>query len=304
MLARSLQHNIAPFAAACLGIAIFSAMDAIMKGLAMTMGAYNAMLWRTLIGVLVSIPLFRARGGRWPSPPTLRLHLWRSLAAAISILFFFWGLARTPLAQGIALSFIGPLIAVGLAGLFLKERIGARSFGGSLVAFAGVLIILSGRAVQNAGPEALAGAIAILVAAVFYAVNLVIGRRQSLAAGPIEIAFFFNVIALACYATAAPWLARLPDPAHWPAIAAAALSSTISIMLLAWAYARAEAQRLVSVEYTGFIWAALFGWLIFGESLAFTTLSGAAMIVAGSLWAARGKIGGHALPITQVEPIL
>ena len=45
--------NAIPFAVACLGIALFSAMDAAMKGLAIALGAYSAMLWRLGIGGLM-----------------------------------------------------------------------------------------------------------------------------------------------------------------------------------------------------------------------------------------------------------
>ncbi len=301
MFARSLQHVLAPFAVACLGIAIFSCMDAIMKGLSIAIGPYNAMFWRTLAGLLLTFPLFRLVGhGRWPTRATLVLHIWRGVFAAVSVLLFFWGLVRTPMAQGIALSFIGPLAALGLASLFLKERIGGRVLGGSLIAFAGVLVILAARAGEDSGKDAMWGALAILLAAIFYAANLVIGRRQSLAAGPIEVAFFFNLVAAVLYGSASPWAAKLPDISHLPMILLSALSSTCSIMLLAWAYARAEAQYLVSVEYTGFIWAALLGWLVFHEPLSLATLLGAALIVAGCLWAARSVPGG-ATPMTGPE---
>ncbi|MBO9576442.1 MAG: DMT family transporter [Sphingobium sp.] len=287
MLARSLQHSLAPFAVACFAILIFSFMDTIMKSLSIAMGAYNAMLWRTIAGVLITGPLFLLTGGRAPERKVLWLHLWRGLAAATSVLLFFWGLVRTPLAQGIALSFIAPLIALGLASIFLKEKIGRGTIGGALIAFAGMLAILAGRAGQDNRHDAMAGAGAILVAAVLYAVNLVLSRRQSQAARPMEVTFAFNLVALALYGTAAPWLAEIPDGKHALAIMTAAFSSSVCIMLLAWAYARAEAQYLVSVEYTAFIWASLFGWLVFREPVLVSTLIGAALIVAGCFWAAR-----------------
>ena len=59
------------------------------------------------------------------------------------------------------------------------------------------------------------------------------------------------------------------------------------MLLLSWAYARAEASYLAATEYTAFLWAALFGWLIFDEPLSPFTLAGAAMIVAGCILAAR-----------------
>jgi S-adenosylmethionine uptake transporter len=294
--------NLAPFAVACLAIAIFSAMDAIMKGLSLALGAYNAMFWRTVAGIVLTLPLFLATLRRQPDRRTLQLHLWRGVSAAISVLLFFWGLMRTPLATGIAISFVSPLIALALAAIFLKERIGRHALAGSVVAFTGVMVVMVGRTDADNSADAMAGAIAILIAALFYSVSLVIARRQSQAAGPLEVAFFFNLVALGVYGTAAPWLAIVPAPGHLLAIVAAAISSSVSLMLLAWAYARAEAQILVTVEYTAFIWAALLGWLVFGETLSLPTLAGAAMIVAGCLWAVRTPAGSPALPLAEAEP--
>ena len=59
-------------------------------------------------------------------------------------------------------------------------------------------------------------------------------------------------------------------------------------MAIAWAYARAEAQALVPMEYTGFLWASLFGWAFFREAVTLPTLMGTALIVTGCWLAARG----------------
>ena len=91
-------------------------------------------------------------------------------------------------------------------------------------------------------------------------------RQQAQLAGPVEIAFFTALIMAACFA------ARRAVPRDAAAGRAAArhrrrrrCSPSARCMLLSWAYARAEAQRLAPVEYTGFIWAAIFGFLIFAE---------------------------------------
>ena len=65
-------------------------------------------------------------------------------------------------------------------------------------------------------------------------------------------------------------------------------------MAIAWAYARAEAQVLVPVEYTGFVWAALFGWLFFREAVTLPTIVGVVLIVIACWIAApRAKRGGN-----------
>ena len=65
-----------------------------------------------------------------------------------------------------------------------------------------------------------------------------------------------------------------------------------SLMLLSWAYARAPANYLSAVEYTAFIWASLFGYWLFGETLGVLTVVGAGLIVAGCLVVARRPAPG------------
>ncbi|RZL51297.1 MAG: DMT family transporter, partial [Variovorax sp.] len=87
----------------------------------------------------------------------------------------------------------------------------------------------------------------------------------------------------------------------WALLALAAVLQVISSLLLAWAYARAEAQVLAITEYSAFLWAALFGWLFYAEPLALVTIAGAALIVAGCLVAARR---GPTVPVPQTEAAL
>lgn len=294
----SAQRSIAiPFAVATLGIALFSGMDAVMKGLSLAIGVYNALLWRTMAGAVLGGALFVGRRMRWPAAPVLRLHLRRGLISSVMALLFFWGLARVPMAQAIALAFVAPLIALYLAALLLGERIQKTAVLASVLGFAGVVVILLGQAQAELGPDAFWGALAILASAVLYAYNIILMRQQAQVAGPVEVAFFMSLIMTSCFLLAAPWLAQLPAGAHWPAIGGAALLAFASLMLLSWAYARAEAQYLAPVEYTGFIWAALFGFLVFGEVVQPWTLLGAAMIVAACLVAARARP-----PVHVVDP--
>jgi S-adenosylmethionine uptake transporter len=133
------------------------------------------------------------------------------------------------------------------------------------------------------------GVAAIFASAVLYAYNLILQRRQAQIAKPVEIAFFQSMIAAATLALAAPWFAHVPAAEHIAPLSGSALLSIISLMLLSWAYARAEAQVLVAVEYTAFIWAAIFGWWFFAEAVTLPTLLGTALIVTGCIIAARHK---------------
>lgn len=283
-----------PFAVACLGLACFSAMDTVMKQLAIAIGSYNAMLWRTLLSLVVLVPVYLLRGGGWPERRVLALHAVRGSSLALSLVLFFWGLARVPMALGVALTFIAPLIALGLAAFFLKERIGRATALASLIAFLGVFVILWGQPTGAPGTGDWQAPAAILVAAFFYAVGTVMSRPLAQRASPLEMALFFNLVACGLCGLFAPWYAILPGGPQILPLIAAVIASNLSMMLLAWAYARAEAQQLLPVEYTAFVWAMIYGWLIFGETVTVATLGGAVLIVAACLWAARS--GAPAAP--------
>jgi S-adenosylmethionine uptake transporter len=270
------------------GIATFSAMDAVMKGLVLALGTYTTLFWRSLAGAAMAGTLF-ARNPRWPDKPTMRVHLARGILSSGMAYLFFWGLARVPIAQAIALAFIAPLIALYLAAAILKESVSPRIVGASLIAFAGVVIIIIGQAQADLGREALLGSISILASAVCYAINIILMRRQALIASPVEVGFFQSGIMAVVMVIALPFVGgvALPPAELIAFILLAAFLATTSLLLLTWAYARAQASYLATTEYTSFLWAALFGWMFFDESVSPFTVAGAAMIVGGCLLAAR-----------------
>lgn len=276
-----------PTLAAMLGLALFAVMDGFMKAASIAIGSYAAIFWRNLLGAGLMAPLWLWRRKRWPDRTALCLHALRGAVAAGMSVLFFYGLVRTPMAEAMALSFIAPLIALFLAAAHLGEKVSARAVAGSLLGLGGVAVIGLGKVgTGQHDPEAIKGLLAILASAVLYAWNLVLQRRQAQVAGPEEIAFFQAFTVFALLALAAPWFARWPDDESAVTLGAAALLAAASLMLLSWAYARAEAQVLVPLEYTAFIWAALTGWVAFGEPLTVTTLGGVALIVTGCIIAA------------------
>lgn len=277
------------FAVAALGILVFSGMDAVMKGLVLVLGVYTTMVWRTLAAVALSGVLYATLRNPWPSRVAMRLHVVRGIVSTVMALTFFWGLARVPMAQAIALAFVAPILSLLLAALILKERVARGSIVACAFAAAGVALILTGQARASLGPDALAGTIAVLASALCYAFNIILMRAQAQVAKPVEVAFWQSVVVGVCLLPAAPWFAHMPDAAHWPVIGGAAVLATLSLLLLGWAYQHAEASYLAPTEYTSFVWAAILGWLVFAETLSPWTLAGALGIVAGSVVAARSK---------------
>lgn len=277
-----------PFAAALAGVGFLSLMDAFMKEAALMIGAYTATVLRAFIGAGLVLPLWLGRGGRVPSRGVLKLHLERGVVSAFMALTFFYSLTVLPLAEAIALSFIAPLIALYLARVLLGETISRAAIGASLLGFAGTLVIVGGRIGSGAFDERAAlGVAALFVSALLYAYNFIVIRRQAQVAGPLEIATFHSGVGGLVLLTLAPLLWTPPaTEALAPLVIAGALTVCGSFAI-AWAYARAEANVLVPTEYSGFVWAALFGWLFFREPVTLPTLAGTFLIVTGCWLATR-----------------
>ena len=278
------------FFIATLGIMLFSAMDAVMKAQALALGAFNAMFWRMAMGALLVSVLYLPTRPQRVASSVLKLHFIRAALTAVMAYLFFFGLTRVPLAQAIGLSFVAPIVTLVLAVPMLGEHVGANAKLAAALGFGGVMTVVGGEVLASHQASDLLGMLSILLSAVLYGVNLILQRMQALIAKPLEIAFYQNWIVFLILLLVAPLLVVVPsEPAHWGGAALAALLAVTSLILVSHAYSQAEAQRLVSVEYTAFIWAAILGWWFFAEPVSARTLLGTGLIILGCLISARGQ---------------
>lgn len=284
------DHHLAPVLTTFAGVAMLSLMDAFMKEAALAAGAYSAAWFRAALAFALVAPFWLALGGRWPGREALRLHLMRGTVSAFMGLLFFYALTKLPIAETIAISFVAPLIALYLAAILLGEQVRREAIVAAVLGLAGTLVIIGGRfGREPMTQDAWLGLAAILFSAVLYAYNFILIRQQSQVAGPLEVATFHGGVSALVLGAGAPWLLRWPGGAALADLGVSAVLTIGGAMALAWAYARAEAQTLVPIEYSGFLWAALFGWWFFGEEVTATTLAGTALIVGGCLLAARRR---------------
>ncbi|MGB3795079.1 MAG: DMT family transporter [Alteraurantiacibacter sp.] len=289
------DHPLLPFLAAFAGVGFLALMDAQMKSASLATGVYTASLLRSLLAAAIIAPVWMVRKKGWPQGKVMRLHVERGVVSAFMALAFFFALTKLPLAEAIAISFIAPLVALYFAHLFLGEQIRRSAIGASLLGLAGTLVIVSARLGRaQVEEDALIGLASLMFSALLYAYNFVVIRKQSQVAGPVEVATFHSGVAGLVQLLAAPFLFVLPDAGTLQTIGWAAVLTVAGSMAVAWAYARAEAQVLVPVEYSGFLWAALFGWVFFREAVTLPTIIGVALIVIACWIAApRAKRGGN-----------
>lgn len=259
-----------------------------MKAAAIAAGAYTATLLRSLFGAAMIAPFYLARGWQMPSREAMKLHLERGTISAFMALSWFYALTKLPLAEAIAISFVAPLIALYFARILLGEEIQQKAIIASILGFIGTLVIVGGQfGREEPSRDLLLGLSSLFFSAVLYAYNFVVIRRQSQVAGPVEIATFHSGVGGLIMLLFAPFLWSTPGMESLGVIAAASALTVTGAIVIAWAYARAEAQTLVPAEYSGFLWASILGWFFFQEEVTLPTVAGTILIVIGCWIAAR-----------------
>jgi drug/metabolite transporter (DMT)-like permease len=224
-----------------------------------------------------------------------------SLALVGNIAPFFaisWGQQHVSSAlAGILIGFT-PIVTLAIAHFFLKEeRITPRRALGFLIGFAGLLIVLGPAALKDlsVGGERLLGQLAILGGACFFAANNVIARCAPEMPLLVKSSGVMLAGALAGFAAASV----LTPPASIVDASTASLLGLAGLGIFSTGLAAIVFFRLIDMTGATFVsltnylvpvFAALAGYLIFGEELKFRVLGGLALILAG-IAASEGWLG-------------
>ena len=209
----------------------------------------------------------------------LRRHLWRGGLAAVSWWCYFMSFKTLSLPLATTLTFSSQLFVLLLVWPMLRERVTRAQMVATLVGFIGVLIAARLFTPQSLDWHVMYG----LASAIIGAVMLLMTRSLSFTDHTETIMFY---MALVVFLSAIPqclfdWPAL--DARLWLLLWLMGLTGTLGAWLMVEAYRRSEASALAPFTYARLLFAALLGYLLFGEQVAATTLIGATLIAGSSL---------------------
>ena len=286
----------------CAGVFVFSLQDAVVKQVSGDYPLTEVVVIRSLVALPILLVLVQLEAG-WRA---IFSPQFRSLAARAGVMFvsytaYYMAFPAMNLAYAVALYFTVPLFVTALAGPVLGERIGLIAWAALAVGFAGVLVILQ----PGTGLFQWAALLSLL-AALMYATSMLMARRIGTAQPASVMAFYQNGVFLAGAAVIAvgthwlgivdaghPSVSFLVRPWVWPSvpdgllIASCGVIASAGMVLLTNAYRISPANRVTPFEYTGIVWAPLWGFLFFGEVPRWTTVAGALLIAAAGMVALR-----------------
>lgn len=233
---------------------------------------------RYMVAGLIVVPLAASRHG-WAILPTSRrgAHLLRTLFLVGSMTLYFLAIARIPLATAISAFFVGPIVAVVLSVLVLKERLTIWKLLSLALGFGGALVIL------RPGGEIEAGLLMAFGSGLCFAFYMIATRQASQGSGPLQTLAFQCVIGALLLTPQAIWAWSLPAADDLLFFAALGAFSAFSHVLSIGAFRLADASTLAPLVYLELIGSATIGFVAFGEVPGWSTLLGAALIVAGGL---------------------
>ena len=203
----------------------------------------------------------------------------RAVFLVVSTGLFYLAIHILPLTDASAILYLAPLLITALSMPLLGERVGVWQWVAVAVGFAGALIVI------RPGTDLLQPTLVIPFAAALVFAFVQISSRSLGRTDPPMTTFVYTTIVAALLASAAvPFFWITPTVEGWVTMAAIGLLSGGGQFAMIKAFAWAPAAVVAPFNYTGLVWAALFGFLVFSEVPDVWTVLGAALIIASGLY--------------------
>ncbi len=207
------------------------------------------------------------------------------VASSINVLhmfFYFVAYSFTSVSNAIILLYTWPVFATILGLMFLKEKVSVRKFLLLGFAFAGVILVFSGKSLSISSADFI-GMGAMLISASLYSVALIIFKRESPRYSNMETIFYQNVIGAFAFA---PFLFFNPLPSlvqSLTAIAYALLIGVAGFGLFFAALKRINVSAASGISYFEIVSAMLLAAVILGETITLKMAAGGLMIAVSTL---------------------
>lgn len=236
-------------------------MLSIIKQLAVDLHPFEIAFFRSLVGLLVLLPLvWRSGGASVLRTSQTGLHILRGALNAGGMLLYFWAISLASLATVSAIGFASPLFAALLAIIFLGEKVGLRRWAGLIIGFLGTIAILKpGTGIVETG------ALLALMSSLLWAGAMITIKHLTDTESPLSITTWgsFSVGIFCLVPAIFVWQWPTLEQLFWLAVVGT-LGSVIQFSL-AKAFSLADTTVVLPFDFLKLVWASLFGFFLFSE---------------------------------------
>ncbi len=209
---------------------------------------------------------------------TWRWHILRSISGWLGVTCMFAAVARMPVAEATAISFLSPLVAMALSVVMLGERIGPRKAIAAALAVAGAALIMrpGSEAFQVAGLLALA-------AAVFMGLETIFIKRLSDTEPALRVLLINNAIGASISVIVATLVWAWPTPFQWALLIGLGVVMVSGQAFFIQAMKRGQASFVIPAFYAVLVFVAVYDFILFDILPSGWAVLGAALILSGAL---------------------
>lgn len=276
-------------------MAMLAGIAAIVRKLALSgLDSQVAFFWRNVFCVVWLLPLLYVRGRSLMTTTQPRLYVLRVALSFVSMSAFFYALAKIPIGEATAISFLSPLFGTLFAILLLGEVVGVRRWLALIVGFAGAMIMLqpwAGIAAPSSSASSSAGIgvgqAAALLSALCVGLIGPLVKQLTGADDADRIVFITSALMTPVSLVPALFAWSWPTTAQWPLLVLLGLLAVLGHMTLVRGYVAADASLVMTFKFSRLPFAVALGYLLFAESIATLTWIGALVIFAAGLYIAR-----------------
>jgi drug/metabolite transporter (DMT)-like permease len=261
-----------------LAMLAFSFADAAGKTVVATYSVGQLLVLRALAGLLVLSPLIWRQRKAFVRLERPGLQLARTLIAACEVAVFYLATAYLPLADVITFYLASSLFVSVGAAVFLGETIDRARAIAIVIGFVGVLVALQ-PSPQSVSWPAL---IAILASVLFAGLLLLTRFLRNTPDMVLASQQFAGTLLLGAALAPPSWITPAPADLIWFAVSGAV--SAVGLLCVNRSLRLAPASVVVPYQYTMIVFAAGFGWLMFGDVPSSATLIGGVIIVGAGLY--------------------
>jgi drug/metabolite transporter (DMT)-like permease len=240
--------------------------------------------YRGLVGMLFAAVIARSRGSSLRTSVPV-MHFWRSLCGVLSLGLWFYAIGGLPLGTAVTLNYLSSvwmaLFLLGGAVLLGSAQVDGRLVAAVLAGFGGVALVLRPTIGQDQLWFGLAGLLSGMTAALAYLQVTTLGRRGE---PETRIVFYFALGGVLAGALSMAWTGFSPH--GWRGaglLLAVGLTATAGQLMITRAYAIGSTLANAGLQYTGILFAVLYGVALFGERLSWTVLAGILLIVVAGI---------------------
>jgi drug/metabolite transporter (DMT)-like permease len=203
----------------------------------------------------------------------------RALTLLGASALFFAGLPYLPLSEAVAIVYSEAIFVIALAPFLLGERLLVRNAIAACIGFAGVLLVVR----PQGSLSNLTGPILLLSSALCGALSMIQIRRLKISDDSGITILFFTAFGTVIAGLSLVFAWRTPTIKDLAIMALLAVFATVGQILFTVAVRRESAATLAPYTYTSIIWATLFGFIVWGETLISLSIVGIVSIVGSSI---------------------